>query len=67
MADTRPSANVLLTKYLVGLLLLVIGLALTLVGVFNGAHNLTLVGLAIAAVGMLLIVLKIVTRNRPLH
>lgn len=65
--DTRPSASTLLAKYLIGLLLLVVGLALILAGVFNSAHNLTLLGLAIAAVGIALIVAKIIARNRPTH
>jgi uncharacterized membrane protein YiaA len=67
MDATRPSAGTLLAKYLIGLLLLVVGLALALVGVFNSAHNLTLVGLVIAAIGIALIVAKIVARNRPTH
>lgn len=67
MDATRPSAGTLLAKYLIGLLLLVVGLALTLVGVFNSTHNLTLLGLAIAAIGIVLIIAKIIARNRPTH
>lgn len=67
MDTTRPGAGTLLAKYLIGLLLLVVGLAMILVGVFNSSHNLTLVGLAVAALGVVLIVLKIIARNRPTH
>jgi uncharacterized membrane protein YiaA len=67
MDTTRPSGGTLLAKYVVGLLLLVVGLAMTLVGVFNSTHNLTLIGLAVAALGVVLIVLKIIARNRPVR
>ena len=65
MADVRPGAGTLLTKYLLGLILTVIGLAIVLYGVFNSASMTTLLGFVIAAVGILLVVLKIMARNRP--
>ena len=65
MADYRPGAGTLLTKYLLGLILTVVGLAVVLYGVFNSATSSILLGLVVAAVGIWLIVRKIVARNRP--
>jgi len=65
MAEVRPSAGMLLTKYLLGLILTVVGLAVVLYGVFNSATSSILLGLVVAAVGIWLIVRKIVARNRP--
>jgi uncharacterized membrane protein HdeD (DUF308 family) len=55
----------LLTKYLLGLILTVVGLAVVLYGVFNSATTTILLGLVVAAVGIWLVVRKIVARNRP--
>ena len=65
MAEVRPSAGMLLTKYLLGLILTVIGLAILLYGVFNSATFTILLGLVIAAAGIWLVVRKIAARNRP--
>lgn len=65
MADVRPGAGALLTKYLLGLILTVIGFAIVLYGVLNSATSTTLLGFVIAAVGLGLVVLKIMARNRP--
>lgn len=65
MDPARPAAGTLLTKYLVGLVCLLLGLAILLVGVFNEAQGMILAGLLIAGVGIVLIVLKIIARNRP--
>lgn len=67
MADVRPGAGTLLAKYLIGLVCLIVGLALILVGVFNSTTAATIAGLLLAALGVLLITLKIMARNRPLH
>ncbi|GAA0638823.1 hypothetical protein [Brevundimonas lenta] len=66
MTATRPGGGTLIAKFLVGLLFLVVGLAIMLVGVFNQGAVLILLGGLIAAVGLILIVLKIIARNRPL-
>lgn len=65
MVEVRSSTGVLLTKYLLGLILTVIGLAILLYGVFNSAMFTILMGLVIAAAGIWLVVRKIVARNRP--
>jgi len=67
MDVVRPGGGTLLAKYLVGLLCLLVGLAVILVGVFERAHLTTIVGFGIAALGLLLITLKIIARNRPPH
>jgi hypothetical protein len=58
-----PSGT-LIAKYLLGLLLVVAGLAIVLFGVYEAIPIATLLGFAMAALGLLLIVLKIVARNR---
>lgn len=65
MADYRPGAGTLLTKYLLGMVLTIVGLGIVLYGVFNSASMTTLLGFVIAAVGLLLVVLKIIARNKP--
>ncbi|MBA4013771.1 MAG: hypothetical protein C0481_18065 [Phenylobacterium sp.] len=65
MAEVRSSAGTLLAKYLLGLILTVIGLAVVLYGVFNSATTTMLLGFVVAAVGIWLVVRKIVERNRP--
>lgn len=67
MDVVRPGAGTLLAKYLLGLLCLLVGLAVILVGVFERAHLATVVGFGIAALGLLLITLKVIARNRPPH
>lgn len=67
MTNVRPGAGALLTKYLLGLLCLVGGLALVLLGVFNHSGGTMFFGACVAALGVLLITLKIMARNRPLH
>ncbi len=62
MAAGPPGA--LFAKHLLGLVLIVAGLAIVLFGVYDAIPIATLVGFAIAAFGLLLIVLKIVARNR---
>lgn len=64
MAAAPPGAGALLAKYLIGLLLIVVGLALVLFGVFDAGPFATLVGLALAALGVVLVVLKVVARNK---
>jgi hypothetical protein len=63
MDAARPGAGTLLAKYL--LLCLLVGLAVILVGVFNRAHLATVISFGLAALGILLITLKIIARNRP--
>ena len=65
MDAVRPGAGTLLAKYLIGLLCLVVGMALILYGVFNEAVGATVLGLAVGALGVILIALKIIARNRP--
>jgi hypothetical protein len=67
MDAVRPGAGTLLAKYLLGLLCLLVGLAVVLVGVFERAHLATVIGFGLAALGVLLITLKIIARNRPPH
>ncbi|KQW66459.1 hypothetical protein ASE17_05670 [Phenylobacterium sp. Root77] len=64
MAAAPPGAGALLAKYLIGLLLIVVGLALVLFGVFDAGPFATLVGLALAALGVVLVVLKVIARNK---
>jgi fumarate reductase subunit D len=64
MAAAPPGAGALLAKYLLGLLLIVVGLALVLFGVFDAGPFATLVGLALAALGVVLVVLKVIARNK---
>lgn len=65
MTAVRPGAATLLTKYLLGLLFLIIGVALILFGTFESRGFLTFIGLVIGAIGLLLIILKVAARNRP--
>jgi len=67
MYAVRPGAGALLAKYLVGLLCLLVGLAVILIGIFERAHFTTVIGFGVAALGVLLITLKIIARNRPPH
>ena len=54
-----------MAKYLIGLLLLIVGLGLILFGSFEGRGFLIIVGVLFAAIGVLLIVMKVIARNRP--
>lgn len=65
MTAVRPEAKTLIAKFLLGLLCLIVGLGLILFGSFEGRGMLTTLGLVIGALGVLLIVLKIIARNRP--
>lgn len=65
MTAVRPAGGTLIAKYLIGLLMLIVGVALILFGSFEGRGLLTTLGVFIAAVGILLIVLKVIARNRP--
>jgi len=67
MYAVRPGAGTLIAKYLLGLACLLVGLAVILIGVFERAHFTTVVGAGLAALGLLLITLKIIARNRPPH
>lgn len=64
MAATER-AGALLAKYLVGLTLLVAGLAIVLAGILENSISFQLLGLVLAAIGIFLVVLKIVARNQP--
>ncbi|WP_056454117.1 hypothetical protein [Brevundimonas sp. Root1279] len=65
MTAVRPGGGTLIAKYLIGLLLLIVGVALILFGSFEGRGFLTTIGVLIAAIGILLIVMKVIARNRP--
>lgn len=67
MDAARPGGGALLAKYLLGLLCLLVGLAVILMGIFNRTHLTTIIGFGIAALGILLITLKVIGRNRPPH
>jgi hypothetical protein len=63
MAASTPGSTLLVT-YLVGLGALLVGVALILVGVLEGRGLFTVLGGALAALGLLVVVLKIMARNR---
>lgn len=65
MTAVRPAGGTLMAKYLIGLLLLIVGLGLILFGSFEGRGFLITIGVLFAAIGILLIVLKVIARNRP--
>lgn len=65
MTAVRPAGGTLLAKYMIGLLLLIVGVALILFGAFEGRGGLVTLGVLVAAVGILLIVMKVIARNRP--
>jgi hypothetical protein len=64
MAATQPT-GALLAKYLVGLGFLLAGLVIVLVGIVRDTGVLLLFGAGLAALGLFLVVLKIIARNQP--
>lgn len=63
MAATHPAAA-LLVKYLLGLGFLIAGVTIVLVGILENTGLLLVVGAGLAALGTLLVILKIIARNR---
>lgn len=64
MAEFENTQPVLLIKKLGGMLLLVLGGALTAAGFGTGSSGLGTVGIVLLAIGLLLLILKIVRRNQ---
>jgi uncharacterized membrane protein YccC len=64
MAEFENTKPVLLIKKAGGMLLLVIGCALTAAGFGTGSNGLATVGIVLLAIGLLLLILKIVRRNQ---
>ena len=64
MAAVETSQPVLLIKKLGGMLMLVAGTALTAFGFHTQSNGLKMAGIALLAIGILLLVLKIARRNQ---
>lgn len=63
MSQSDGRSPVLLVKKAAGMLLLVVGSALTAAGFGTGYTSLAMSGMALLAIGVLLLVLKIMRRN----
>jgi len=64
MPDDVTDKPVLAIKKLGGLLLLIFGIVVALLAYGNGSTGLSIVGILMAAVGIIMLVLKIVRRNQ---
>ena len=64
MPDYETEKPVLAIKKLGGLLLLIFGVVVALLAYSNGSTGLSIIGILMAAVGIVLMVLKIVRRNQ---
>ena len=64
MSELEPNKSLLLIKKLGAMLLLIVGCILTATGASKGVTGLTAVGILVLAVGVLLLIRKIVRRNQ---
>ncbi|WP_201837457.1 hypothetical protein [Microvirga zambiensis] len=64
MPDDVTDKPVLAIKKLGGLLLLIFGIVVALLAYSNGSTGLSIVGILMAAVGVVMLVLKVVRRNQ---
>jgi predicted phage tail protein len=64
MSEVQTDKPVMLIKKLGGMILLVLGCALTAAGFSMGYQGLAMAGIGLLALGVLLLVLKILRRNQ---
>jgi len=64
MPDDVTDKPVLAIKKLGGLLLLIFGIVVALLAYSNGSTGLSIVGILMAAVGVVMLVLKVIRRNQ---